>query len=156
MGKKSKPKEGRKSEPIPPTPLKTDVEPEVKRPTVKVSTNVPAKEVKPAEVDEDLESMRFVIGFSGESARDKAGWLMKLDKFMKLDPKERVKRCKTFVDYLANLSKQKGNVVAGKAFIKFLNTPEGMIYFTYMFRPKYRALVVRAVASLVSSASGLR
>ncbi len=116
------------------------------------------KEVKPKEApkDKDYEVMKYVIGFSGESAGNKEEWLRKLDKFMSLDEKERVKRCKAFVEYLISMSKAKGKIVAGKAFINLINTPEGMIYFTYMFRPEFRASIVRAVASIVMALSKVK
>ena len=106
--------------------------------------------------DKDVESMKYVVGFSGESAGVKDLWLEKLDRFLNLPESERDKRCRWFVDYIINLSKQKGGAVAGRAFIKLLNTPEGMIHFTYMFRPEFRALIVRAIASLITSISKVK
>ena len=110
------------------------------------------KKVGESAVD-DEKVLRFVVEFSGESAGEKDVWLSKLEKFLSLPEEERRKRCRTFVDYLISIYQQKGAAAAGSAFVQMLNTPEGMIYFTYMIRPEFRALVVRAIASLVAAVS---
>ena len=116
----------------------------------KKSKKEKARRTAPSEKDIDAEVLRNVVIIAGKSKKEEQIWLQKLEKFLKLPEEERVERSRKLITFLMSVYKQRGKDEAGNTFLKALNTPETFIYFAYMWRPKFRELVIRAIASILA------
>ena len=104
-----------------------------------MSRSIPRKEVKVVE-EEFVSIEELAKVFADENTVQL--FTEKVKKFFSLPEEERKKRVVRFIEYIASLFKEKSPVEAGLTFLELLKTPECVIYFLYLWKPKYRETVL--------------
>ena len=95
------------------------------------------------EISIDDENMLEIVKRVGVSAGDVARFVEKTKRFLSLPEEERRRRVVAFIEYVATMFKEDSPVNAGKNVLRLLaEVPEAMIYFAYMWKPKFRADVM--------------
>jgi len=92
------------------------------------------------EVSVDDENMLEIVKKVGVSAGDVARYVEKAKRFLSLPEEDRRRRVIAFIEYVATMFKEDTAVSAGKNVLRLLaEVPEAMIYFAYMWKPRFRA-----------------
>ena len=112
------------------------------------------KEVtKKTEGDEDAETLINMVKIASDGD---PLWLSKAREFLKMSQEERDEKSKKMIRFLIDIYKSQGGLEALSAFSDVMNTPHGFICFLNIWRPEFRATMMRLLASLVQMVQRLK
>lgn len=104
----------------------------------------------------DEESMIEIVKKASVSPQELHVFMEKVRKFLGLPEEERRRRVMKFVEFVSSLFRTKPEVEAGIEVLRLLATkPEALIYFSYMWKPQYRELVLGLLYWVVYAARNL-